>query len=248
MPVISGVLTLLLPLNLMAATLLFFGPPILYLSLRRQDMVLRTLVYSTAIMTISILSDYLAEQDRSWVSTTMFDFRVAGVVPIEALIWLFMFTYLIVAFNQYFFDSEDHPVVGKRMPIVFITAGVVLAWACLTAVWNLHFTVDYFYIKFGLLFLLLPLIIFLMMYPRYRRRLALMVPYFFVIGMMNLLISLHKDHWAYPGEHYIGWMQLGPYGFPVEEFVFWIILYAPFLISQFELFNNDNFDIKSKPQ
>lgn len=243
-PALAILITWLVPINLLAATLLLFCPPAVYISLRRRDIVARSLVYSLAIAVISIFTDYLAERDQSWVSTTMFDFRVAQVVPIEALVWLFGFTYLIVVYYQYFFDHASHKVIGKRLPYVFLGAGLVLAWVGLTAFVDLHFTIDYYYIKFGLAFILIPLIVFCFVFPKYIRPFLMISPYFFAIGLANLIVSLEKGHWAYPGEHFVGWVEIGAYRFPIEELVFWIILYSPFLISQFELFNNDNLKLK----
>jgi hypothetical protein len=242
--ILAVVLTLILPINLFLSTLLFFGPPALYFSWRRKDVVARTLIYATTITIISILTDYLAERDNSWVSTSMFDFRLAGVVPIEALVWMFLFTYLIVVFYLYYFDRASHAVIGKRMPLVFFTAFGILVWFSFMAVTDIHFTVSYFYIKFGLLSLVPLLLAFTLYFPQYLKVFLQITPYFFVLGLLNLLISLEKGYWSYPGQNFIGWVQLGPYRFPWEELVFWIILFPSFLVSQFEFFNNDHLKLK----
>ena len=245
MPIVAAIATLVFSVNLLESTLLFFGLPAAYLSLRRKGIILRSLVYATTIAVISILTDYLAERDQSWVSTSIFEIRIAESVPIEALVWLFLFTYLIVAYFQYFHDRSPHRVIGKRMPLVFLTALAVIAWVGLTALTDAHFTVEYYYIKFGLAFLLAPLIVFLLSFPRYLKTLLKIMPYFFAVGLLNLIVSLDQGLWAYPGQNFVGWVRLGSYRFPIEELVFWIILYAPFLISQFELFNNDALDLRT---
>ncbi len=245
-PATAAILTLLLPLNLLVSTLLYFGPPALYISWRRKDIIGRSLIYATTIAVISILTDYLAERDLSWVSTSMFDFRLVGVVPIEAIVWMLLFTYFIVVYYLYFYDSAPHNPIGKRMPFVFFAAFAVLVWVGLMAVVDLRFTIDYYYIKFGLVLLLLPLLAFAISFPQYLRIFLKITPYFIVFGLVNLLVSLHKGHWSYPGQHFVGWVQLGAYRFPIEELVFWIILYPSFLISQFELFNNDQFKFKPR--
>lgn len=242
------VLIWLLPVNLLVATVLFFCPPALYISWHRKDIVLRSLVYSLTITVISILTDYLAERDQSWVSSTMFDLRVIGVVPIEALVWMFTFTYLIVAYYQYFFDRGPHKVIGRRMPYVFFAALAVLVWCCLTPVMDLHFTIEYYYIKGGLLCIFLPLLLFGLYFRQYLPIFLRITLYFFVLGLVNIILGLEKGHWSYPGQHFVGWVELGAYRFPIEELVFWIILFSPFLISQFELFNNDNLRFKPRSQ
>ncbi len=241
LPVIGAVITLLFPVNLMAATLLLFAPPALYLSFRSTQLVARSTVYATIITLISIFTDYLAEQDKSWVSTSMFETRLAGVVPFEALVWIFLLTYLIVAYYQYFYDQNEHKVVAKRMPYAFGAAAAVVVWITVLALTGIgSLTIEYFYIKSGLTFMLPVLILFTIAYLQYFKVYLKMAPYFIAIGLANVLISLHKGHWSYPGENFVGWVTLFGYHFPIEELIFWIVLYAPFIITQFEFFNNDN--------
>lgn len=243
-PILAAVLTLTLSINLLVSTLLFFVPAALYLSLRRKDIILRSSIFAFGVTIISILTDYLAERDQSWVSTSSYNVRIARYVPIEALIWVLLFTYLIIAYFLYFFDPTKHKIIGKRMPIGFIVVAAVLVWLGLTAVIDVHFKIDWFYIKFGLLIIFLPLVAFTISFPEYLRTFIKIMPYFVFVGLLNILVGLEAGHWHYPGHHYIGWVQLGSYRFPLEELVFWIILYAPFLVSQYEFFNNDRLEFR----
>lgn len=243
-PMAAAILTWILPLNLLVSTLLFFGPPALYISWLRKDVILRSSIFAMVITVISILTDYLAERDQSWVSPSSFNIRLAGWVPIEALVWTFLFTYLIVVYHLFFYDHSSHKVVGKRMPVAFLVAFAVIVWLCLTALVDVHFKIDYFYIKSGLLIILLPLLAFTFSFPQYLSRFLKIAPYFIILSLLNLMVSLHKGLWSYPGQHLIGWVKLGSYRFPVEELIFWIILYAPLLISQFEFFDNDRLKFK----
>ncbi len=245
-PIVTTLITLALPVNLLVSTLLLFGPPALYISYKRKDIIKRSLIYALAATIISILTDYLAEQDQSWVSTSMFHGRLAGIVPIEALLWVFMLSYLILIYYQFFYDHSSHKLIGKRMPYVFIAVLAVIVWISLLAITGIgSFKVEYYYIKFGLAFILLPLLAFIFAFPQYLKVLLKTIPYFTALGLINILVSLHKGHWSYPGDHFIGWVQLGRYRFPLEELLFWIILYTPFLISQFEFFNNDRLKLNS---
>jgi len=244
-PIVAAILTLILPINLLVSTLLFFGPSALYISWRRKDVILRSSIFAMVITIISILTDYLAERDQSWVSTSSFNIRLAGFVPIEALVWVFLFTYLIIVYFLFFYDHSSHRSVGRRMPITFLVASAVIIWVCMTAIVNVHFKIDWFYIKFGLLVIFLPLVAFTLSFREYLRVFIKITPYFIFVGLLNIIVGLQKGQWSYPGHHYIGWVQLGTYRFPIEELVFWIILYPSFLISQFEFFNNDRLQLKS---
>jgi hypothetical protein len=205
LPAAAALLTLALPVNLMASTVLFFGAPVLYLSLRNRSIVRRSFIFATCIALISILTDYLAEREQSWTSTSMFPTRI-----------------------------------GKRMPVVFVATAAVLAWAVTAAFISMQgFVITYFYIKFGIAMILLPLVAFAIAFPGYIRIFLQTSPYFFALGFVNVLVSLAKGHWVYVGEHFIGWVSVGNYRFPAEELIFWMILYSSFIIAQFEFFTND---------
>jgi hypothetical protein len=240
LPAAAALLTLALPVNLMASTVLFFGAPVLYLSLRNRSIVRRSFIFATCIALISILTDYLAERDQSWTSTSMFPTRILGAVPVEAIVWTFLFTYLIVAFYLHFYRPTYQQSLGKRMPVVFVATAAVLAWAVTAAFISMQgFVITYFYIKFGIAMILLPLVAFAIAFPGYIRIFLQTSPYFFALGFVNVLVSLAKGHWVYVGEHFIGWVSVGNYRFPAEELIFWMILYSSFIIAQFEFFTND---------
>jgi hypothetical protein len=246
-PIIATIATLLLPLNLLVSTLLLFGLPCLYLSLQNKSIIKSSFIFALAITVISLFTDYLAERDQSWSSTTIFNFRLAGYVPIEALVWMFLFTYLIVAYYQYFFQPKIQKTPGKRMPLLYISSAIVLVWFVLTAFEAIQpFTISYFYIKFGLILIVLPLVLFTASFPRFITIFLKTAPYFFILSLVNILVSLEKGHWIYSGTNFIGWVQLGSYRFPVEELLFWIILYSSFAITQYEFYNNDSLKFKTK--
>lgn len=245
LPIIAAILTLTMRINLLESTLLYFGLPCLYLSWRNKDIILRSLIFAGSFTVISILTDYFAERDQSWTSTSNYSFRFVRLVPIEALVWVFLFTYLIVAFYQFYFDPKPGKILGKRMPYLYLSVAAVLTWLFVTTKVDISsFVINYYYIKFGLIVILLPLLLFSLKFPRYIRIFLVTAPYFFVLSLVNVLVSLQKGHWHYIGHHFIGWVQLGSYRFPMEELLFWMILYSSFVIAQFEYLNNDSLSKK----
>ena len=66
LPIVAAALTLIFRTNFLISTLLFFGLPALYLSLRKPEIVPRSLIF-TALFSIplSIVIDYLAVMDKS---------------------------------------------------------------------------------------------------------------------------------------------------------------------------------------
>lgn len=242
----STVLTLALPINLLLSTLLFFAIPSLFISIKRPDIVWRAAKFSFCISIISIVTDYLAEKDQSWTSSSMFSFRILNTVPIEAIIWVFLFTYLIIAYYQFFFKKTFHKINNKKMAIVYIACLLVIIWLiAATLLSKFSLKIEFFYIKSGISIILLPLIIFLIIWPRYIKRFLMMMPYFVILGISNLLVSLEKNYWAYPGKNFIAVIQFSTFRLPLEELIFWIILYPSFTVALYEILNNDNLKLKT---
>ena len=50
-----------------------------------------------------------------------------------------------------------------------------------------------------------------------------MIAYFFFVYLAHEITALHLDQWRFPGD-YIGLVHMFGVSFPIEEFVFWIIL------------------------
>ena len=241
--IIATIVILIFPLNLLTATIILFGGPCIYLTFRAPRHSVRAGVYAVVVTVISLLTDYLAEMDNSWVSTTMFAHKVAGIVPIEALVWMFLFTYLIVMFYLFMLKRPVESILSGRMRYVIGAALAVLLFMTYVSLTNRHFTFSYYYIIFGTACIAGPLLLFTLKFPSYVKVYIKITPYFFVLGLVNVLTSLHKGHWSYPGNHFIGWIPLGRLSFPIEELVFWIILFPSFLVTQFDFFNSTFFAI-----
>ena len=120
--------------------------------------------------------------------------------------------------------QKKYKPIGKRPYLVFSTAIAGLVWLLATIVIGLDFRIEFYYIKFGLAFLLLPLILFIVTYQRYLKTFLKITPYFFMIGLVNLLVGLDQGHWSYPEENFVGWVTIASLRFTIEELVLWIIL------------------------
>jgi len=53
------------------------------------------------------------------------------------------------------------------------------------------------------------------------------------------LTALHLGLWSFPGEHFIGWVDILGYRFPFEEFFFFIVLASIAGLAYYEFFDDD---------
>lgn len=245
-PILTSVISWILDLNFLISTLMFLGIPALYLSLQDKSKIKRNLIFSSLFTIPGIYVDYMARKDLAWdAPSSLFSFRIAGVVPVENIVWFFLLSYFIVAFYEHFFDRVHHKTVGRRMKLLFaiVTIGTV-AFIVPFFAHQQQPIISYFYLKLGLLLGLLPISLFLFKFPRYLSVFIKIVPYFLAISLLEEFVGLHNGYWAFPGQHFIGWINIGSYRFPYEELIFWMIMFSAIVITYFELFDDNRLKFK----
>jgi hypothetical protein len=170
---------------------------------------------------------------------------VFGLVPLEDIVWFFLLTYLILSYFGHFYDRLSHKLVGRRMPYLYLVIVLIsTAWILLTLLSDHAYDITYFYLKGGILFCAVPVLAFLFEFPKFMRTFLLTMPYFTAISLLEEVVSLHKGYWSFPGNHFVGWAHLGNYSFPIEELVFWVILFSSVVLAYFEFFDDDRLKLK----
>ncbi len=238
-PLLAAIVSNLFNLNFLISHLLFLGVPALYLSWRTQKAIMRALIFSVLLMIPGIFIDHLATLNESWFVNSSFDFRVFGTVPIEDIVFGFLLTYLIVIFYEHFFDKGKHRMLdgyGRILPYLLIP----ITMFCLLLVFTKSplLRIDYFYLKAGIVFLLIPTVAFVFEFPKYISIFLRTLPYFFFLGILEEITALHLHHWNFTGSRVVGWVNILNYQFPAEELIFYIILFSIAIISYFEFFDD----------
>ena len=243
LPVVAATLTLIFKTNFLISTLLFFGLPSLYLSLRKLEIVPRSLIF-TALFSIplAIIIDYLAVMDKSWsVPTSLFSSRFLGVIPIEDFIWGFLYVFFIVMFYEYFLDfgkGEDRLAKNIKYFTVILLSLLILFFLFLfISPQLLH--IEYFYLKAGIILALLPLVTFLSFFPKFWTKYLKIGIYFLGLSLLFELVGLQTNQWTFPGHNFISFIEIFGLRIPVEEFLFWIVLGVPWILSYYEFFADD---------
>jgi hypothetical protein len=246
LPVIAATLAVIFKLNFLITTIIFFGAPALYLSLRNPHNIRRGLIFASCFSLAGIYTDYMAERDLAWAEpSSVFNFRIGGLVPVESIVWFFLLSYLIVTYYSYFFDHSTHRVAGKRMKFLYLILVLASVVFYVPLLLNQTIpTISYFYLKLGLALGLLPLIAFCFELPRFIGIFLKTAPYFFALSLLNEFVGLHNGHWMFPGRHFIGWVHLGGYSLPIEEVLFWMVMFSSAVIAYFEFFDDNRLRFK----
>lgn len=246
-PLLAVILTLFLHANFLVSIIFFFGFPSIYLSYRTKNGVLRALIFSLCFLAGGIFFDHLAVLDNAWHVPTIFPFRVFGTVPIEDVVWALLLTYFIVIFYEHFFDKGKHKLINPHMKYLgYVLVSVVtflLFSIALSATW---LQISYFYLKGGLVVMLLPVGAFLIKFSKFLGIFLKTAPYFFYVGFLQEVTALQLGHWSFPGVHSIGWVTIFGYRFPYEELFFFLILNAVAVITYFAFFDDTRSHISRK--
>lgn len=240
-PIVATLLSLLVKANFLTSTLLFFGLPAVYLSFKTKKSIKKTALASLMAIPLLTVLDYMAHLDKSWfVPNTVFAFRLFGVIPIEDLILGYLLIYVTILFYEHFLDKgRDHPLNKRVLNLLIPTLVAVLLFLVLFYINPQALQVSYFYLKVGVLLCLLPSIVFLMVFPKLVSRFFIATAYFFSLTFIFEFTGLKLNQWTFPGENFIGWVELFGQRFPVEEFLFWFVLFTVALLSYYEFFADD---------
>jgi len=221
---------------------LFFLFPALYLFYRNQKRIKKILLFALSTLIIVVVLDYICDITGIWVvGRSIIDYRVLGQVPFENIVWLPLYTILVVAYYEYFYEFNDRDVLYKPK-LKYLYAFFA---ACLIIFLAVYFVdkdwlyIQYFYLKFGIILVLLPITFISFRSPRLLVKFAKTGMYFFYHSLVYELTALYLDWWSFPGKEVIGQIIIGRAVFPMEEFIFWIVGGSTACLALYEFFDDD---------
>lgn len=229
-PIIAAVMSFLLKANTLVSTLLFFGVPAVYLSFLKKDCIKMVAAFAVIFgIPFAIILDYVMEITGGWfIPESVFDpFRLFGYVSVEQLIWLFLFIYVVGMFYEVFFDKKcTHELYMPKLKYAIFGA-VALFGAFIIMHLTKHelLEINFFYLKFGIVLALLPFLFALFRFPELHSALLVIGSYFAYLSVIYEVTALSLGQWTFPAANqFIGFVSIGNVMFPIEEFLFWILL------------------------
>jgi hypothetical protein len=241
-PILSAFFVEILRLNYLVATLLFFGLPSLYLSWRNPKLIKRALIFAGSLFVpVTVVLDSPAFFDRSWfVPNSAFRF-LRSSVPIEDVVWVFLWLYFAVIFWEFFLDylRPNLKISPHVKYLVLIVVGFSTAYFLFYLFKPEYLAIKYFYLKAGIVFGAIPVLAVLFRFPKLMRKVALLGIYFLMVSFLAEFVGLRQGHWYFPGEHFLGTTTLAGQRIPYEEMIFWWTLGVPGLVCWYEFFIDD---------
>ncbi|MCJ7739972.1 hypothetical protein MUP32_01480 [Candidatus Microgenomates bacterium] len=242
LPFLASFLSIVFNLPGFYSIFLFLGFPSLYLTFRSHKNVTRIALFSLIFtIPVTLAFDYIMQVSEIWTVDTIFDFKFFGIVPIEQFIWAFLYMYLSIMYYKYFLDKKTKKHVGFRDKKLAISS---LSWlfgimSVLLILLSFGIVVPYLYIIIGILLFIVQLIIFFKYHPKLAPKILETIPYNFVVAIMFEITEVYLKQWIWPGKYYIGWIEFLTVKFPLEEFIFYMILGSAGILMYFELLADD---------
>ncbi len=242
MVLVSIPIVIFFEVRFLTSTFLFFALPSLYLFIRKPKQYKRLISALVAGMLVAFIVDFLAEINGAWSwapeGQLLFTNKIFGLIPIDVLIWYFFWILLTVIYYEHFFEHDRSNKVSSLFKKIFTFFFVVAVLTILAFIIKPEFLIfPYAYFWIGL-FGAFPFLYLVFTRPYLIGKLLKAGIFNIFLFLSFELTALHLDQWRFPGE-YIGYVQLFGLQFPFEEFVFWILLGTPIILSYYELFVDD---------
>ncbi len=223
---VAIVISFALRTNFLTSTILFLGLPSLYL-LYKEKRYFRKIFFASVSFGIffGFVFDFIAELNKAWDwNGGLFFGKILGIVQIDVMIWFFLWIFHILLFYEHFIDRKKlRSKVSLRQLEVFAVS--ILSVVLLVGIYKFFPAFLYFDKAYLMLCLVvsIPFLIIFFKQPKLVWHTVPLILYFFFVYLAHEVTALHLGQWRFPGD-YIGWVHMLGVSFPIEEFVFWIIL------------------------
>ncbi|HYH74521.1 MAG TPA: hypothetical protein VD735_01020 [Candidatus Saccharimonadales bacterium] len=219
--------------------ILFTVPAIAYLFVRRPKPVKRIVIGSLLFgLVLGFFYELVMQASGGYDVTSVFLPRIFGHVPVDSMIAHMLMAGLIITFYEHFLVRGTTDKHSPRLKYgVILVASMVTIAAAVHLVRPSLLDIPYPYAIFGSL-AVLSVVLMLAYRPAFRLKLLQLPPFFFLTFLLFMVVAIQFDWWHYPaGTQYIGWVSLaGGTKFPFEELFFWMLLYAPAIVTYYRFF------------
>ena len=243
-PIISTLISFALKIDNVTSIILFLGMPCIYLTIKAKSHVFKSLYFALPVSIIAMLSiDYIAQKSGSWemYPNSILPFKFFSIVTFEVVLWAFLSIYFIIMFYEYFIHHEfvKRNWNPKMRYLLVLATLFMLVFVFFYATNPEFLKIPYFYMIWGIILLLIPFLLQTFSYPKITQKMFFPMAYFFYFNFIYEVTALKLGWWTFPGQHFIGYVGLFGVSFPLEELLFWIILFAVSIVSYYEYFDEN---------
>ena len=232
-----------LKLNFLIFTAFYTIPIILYLSFKLKKYIKKILIEALIIsVPMEIVLDSIAHLSKSWYVFSVLGIRIFGDIPLDDLIWTFLYVLLVLLSYTYLFDHYKSKKLKKSfgiMSLVFLT--ILFIFVLVNNFFPTILVIPYFYSILIAGFLIFTLIV-LLKHPRMYQNISLMGLYMLIPSILFEYVALELGHWYFEKGYHLAYILIGKYSVPVKEFLFYSLAIASTILIH-ELFGDNKRNI-----
>ncbi len=144
---------------------------------------------------ICLSLDYIAFLNKAWAVPTIFPFRILKLVPMEDFVYLFLTVYIIVIIYENLFEQIHKINYGRLNNFWLAILTLTTIFFALFLWFPDYLIINYYYSWLLLIVFAVPTIIGLILFPKIRKPIFLLAPFFFIYTLSFELIALHLGLW-----------------------------------------------------
>lgn len=183
---------------------------------------------------------FIAEYTLSWkVISTISPFKLFGFNTFDTTLGIALMTLLTMTFYEHFVEKRISGKVPKKFWVALIPSLFVIILLIGIYLINPEFLqTKYPYFYMGII-AILPVLYLSIKNPKLISKMATTSIYFFILYFVIEVFAVKYNYWIYPGNNYIGWVNIFNINFPFEELFFWMLFYAASIVSYYEILIDD---------
>lgn len=242
LPVVATLLSFYYNASAFWSVLLFFGLLAVYLALRSPQHVGKALLFSlvTAVPAI-VMIDYIAHLNGQWlIPNSILPYRFLHYVTLEVVVWAVLNFFTVTMFYKHFFDKRRNGFYWypRQRHILIFGVGLVLFFFTTLFADPHALHLPYFYLLFGIGTILLPIAFEFVGHRKLIPKFIFTGTYFFYLSFLYEVTALKLHWWSFPSPQFIGYVSVLNVSFPLEEFIFWLMLLSMAILVFFVKFEN----------
>lgn len=229
------------------STILFYGVPGIYLSLRFGHLwqEKKGSLFAILVATpFAIIVDYVGIKSGLWYTPKSYlAIRFLGVIPWEDFLWMITGTYTIVMIYETLLDKGKHELLDRRMLYFILSAIIVLsAFFLLLIIGGSNifvFNSEYTYLFLASVFFLLPAVLFILKFPKFLKKFLPLSAYFLYLTVLFEITATYLHQWVFTGKYLIPPLNIfGNASVAYEELFFVGIIGPMAAVAFYEFFDN----------
>ena len=227
-------------LNFINFTVLFTVPVIIYLSLKLKKYFKKLLLEAVVIsVPLEIILDSIAHLSKSWYVPSVWGIRIFGDMPLDDIIWTFLYILLILLSYTYLFDHYKSKKLKKSFKMMSLTFLILLlGFIFVNNFFPMILSVPYFY-SILMAFSLIFTIVFLAKHPKMYQNISLMALYLFLPSVFFEYVALELGHWYFDQGYHLAYITAGKFSVPFEELLFYFLAVTTTVLIH-EMFGDNN--------